>query len=430
LTAEPPLPHCAGRNDPARLVQITKENAMTKRIAIIGSGFAGMWSALAAARVRAISGREDGSVEILVISPKPELVVRPRLHETAFKDMAPPLGALFDAVGVRHLPGRVERIDADRHRIEVIEAGGERSRLAYDRLILASGSSLFLPDVPGLLEHGFNIDQLDGAMALHAHLLELKHKAGSPARNTVVVAGGGFTGIEIAAEMPERLRSILGAGTPFKVVILEQADAVGPDLGPGPRPVIEQALKELGVEIRTGATVAAIDEGSVTIAGGERIPSSTVIWTAGMRASDLAAQIPGRRDWYGRLHVSPELRVRAVEDVFATGDVAFAATDDAGNHAMMSCQHALQLGRWAGHTAAADLLGLPLLPYSQPRYVTCLDLGPWGAVFTEGWERIVKMRGADAKALKRSINTELIYPPKPDREVAFAAADPLRIEAA
>lgn len=397
---------------------------MPKRIAIIGSGFAGMWAALAAARARAIAGREDGSVEILVISPKPALVVRPRLHETAFKDMAPPLGALFGAVGVRHLSGRVERIDTDGRALEVIEIDGDRSRLAYDRLILASGSSLFLPDIPGVVEHGFNIDQLEGAMALHAHLLELKHAADSPARNTVVVAGGGFTGIEIAAEMPARLRSILGAGLAVKVVILEQADAIGPDLGPGPRPVIEQALKELGVEIRTAATVAAIDEGGATIVGSERIASNTVIWTAGMRASDLAAQIPGRRDWYGRLHVSSELRVKEVKDVFATGDVAFAATDDVGNHALMSCQHALQLGRSAGHNAAADLLELPLLPYSQPEYVTCLDLGPWGAVYTEGWARHVKMQGADAKALKRSINTELIYPPKPDRDAAFAAADP------
>ncbi|MEQ8659635.1 MAG: NAD(P)/FAD-dependent oxidoreductase, partial [Gammaproteobacteria bacterium] len=73
--------------------------------------------------------------------------------------------------------------------------------------------------------------------------------------------------------------------------------------------------------------------------------------------------------------------------------------------------------------AAADLLGLPLHPYSQPKYVTCLDLGPWGAVYTEGWERAVVMSGAEAKALKRSINTEWIYPPA-DRATAFALAAP------
>ncbi len=101
-----------------------------------------------------------------------------------------------------------------------------------------------------------------------------------------------------------------------------------------------------------------------------------------------------------------------------------AATDDDGNTALMCCQHALSLGRVAGHNAAAELLGLPTVRYSQPEYVTCLDLGPWGAVYTEGWERQVKLVREEAKSLKRRINTEWIYPPKADREAALAAADP------
>ena len=86
--------------------------------------------------------------------------------------------------------------------------------------------------------------------------------------------------------------------------------------------------------------------------------------------------------------------------------------------------HALSLGRVAGHNAAAELVGLATHPYSQPKYVTCLDLGPWGAVYTEGWDRQVKMQRAEAKDLKRSINTQWIYPPKADREAAFAVANP------
>jgi NADH dehydrogenase len=85
------------------------------------------------------------------------------------------------------------------------------------------------------------------------------------------------------------------------------------------------------------------------------------------------------------------------------------------------------LGRSAGHNVAADLLGLEMIPYSQPKYVTCLDLGPWGAVYTEGWEREVKLTGKEAKALKHSINTEWIYPPRAEREEVFASADPRRV---
>ena len=78
-----------------------------------------------------------------------------------------------------------------------------------------------------------------------------------PARNTVVVAGGGFTGIETVAEMPERLRAILGDDAAIRVVVVEQAPHIGPDLGANPRPVIEEALAECGVEIITGAAVAS-----------------------------------------------------------------------------------------------------------------------------------------------------------------------------
>jgi NADH dehydrogenase len=111
--------------------------------------------------------------------------------------------------------------------------------------------------------------------------------------------------------------------------------------------------------------------------------------------------------------------------VFATGDTARAATDDLGNHAIMSCQHALRLGRSAGYNAAADLLGMEPQPYSQPDYGNCLDLGPWGAVITQGWERKVLLAGVEAKERKRLINNVLIYPPKADRATALAAADPV-----
>lgn len=93
----------------------------------------------------------------------------------------------------------------------------------------------------------------------------------------------------------------------------------------------------------------------------------------------------------------------------------------------MSCQHAMNLGRSSGHNVAADLLGEAQIPYSQPRYVTCLDLGPWGAVYTGGWDRQVKMTGGVAKALKAQINTQWIYPPSADRAEALALADPRRI---
>lgn len=99
--------------------------------------------------------------------------------------------------------------------------------------------------------------------------------------------------------------------------------------------------------------------------------------------------------------------------------------DGERNTALMTCQHAIQLGKFAGHNAAASLLNIAPLPYRQVNYVTCLDLGGWGAVYTEGWEQAVKSVRGEAKKIKIAITNELIYPPAADRAVAFAAADPL-----
>jgi NADH:ubiquinone reductase (H+-translocating) len=328
------------------------------------------------------------------------------------------------AVGVHHLAGMVDSVHAKRHELKVTDSSRKSITVPYDRLVLATGSRLFMPEIPGLQDHSFNVDQLADAMILDAHLRSLAVKPETIARNTVVVAGGGFTGIETAADMPQRLRAILGQNAKIRVVILEHASTIGPDLGPVPRPIIEEALTECGVEIKVSAGVVAVDPDSVTTSSGERIATNSVVWTAGARANQLAAQIEGEHDRFGRVHADQYLRAKQEKDVFVTGDVAMVATDNEGHIAAMSCQHALSLGRVAGHNAAAELLGLALHPYSQPKYVTCLDLGAWGALYTEGWDRQVKLKREEGKALKRAINTQVIYPPAPDRDAAFATANP------
>jgi NADH dehydrogenase len=186
-------------------------------------------------------------------------------------------------------------------------------------------------------------------------------------------------------------------------------------------------LRKLGVETRLGAGVASLDESGVTLSNGEHIETETVIWAAGIRAAPLTAQIPAERDNFGRLLVDRDLRVPGVDGVFATGDAARAACDDAGNYALMSCQHATRMGAFAGNNAAAELLDVPTRPYHQKAYVTCLDLGEAGALFTRGWERTVEMVGDVAKKTKQEINTVWIYPPRPERAAALASADPERV---
>jgi NADH dehydrogenase len=399
---------------------------MTQRILVVGTGFAGLWSALGAARLFDQQGKSS-EFEIALVGPAPELTIRPRLYEAGAGVFKAPLAELLDITGIRFIQGTVDAIRAEAREVDIQSADGATTTLGYDRLVLATGSSLVHPDIPGLTDHSFDVDQLDGAAKLETHINGLARLSDSPARNTVVVAGGGFSGIETAAEMPARLCAALGEKANIRVVIVERASEIGPDLGPGPRPVIIEALNDLGVEMKLGAAVTAVDADGVTTETGEHIAAKTVIWIGGMRANPLVQQVKGEKDRLGRIVVDRDLFVPGTDGIFATGDAACAATDDDGNHTLMSCQHAIGLGRSAGHNVAASLLGLPSIPYSQPKYVTCLDLGPWGAVFTEGWDRQIKLRGLEAKALKTEINTKWIYPPKPDRAEAFDQADPTRL---
>jgi NADH dehydrogenase len=404
------------------------------RLVIIGAGFAGMYAALSAARLRDIQGVSPKALEIALIAPEPTLVVRPRLYEPKPETLTAPLQEVLDAVDVVYVQGSAESIDTKSRRVEV--AAGKtplnktplnkapRKSIAYDRLVVATGSRLFRPNIPGLAEHGFSVDQLDDALALDRHLHGLKDRPASKTRDTVVVAGGGFTGIEAATEMPSRLRAILGKDARPRVIIVERNGAIAPDMGAEARPVIEEALRKLGVETRVGVGVASLDKSGVTLSDGEHIESATVIWAAGIRAAPLTAQIPAERDNFGRLLVDRDLRVPQVAGVFATGDAARAASDDVGNYALMSCQHATRMGAFAGNNAAAELLGVATKPYHQKAYVTCLDLGEAGALFTRGWDRKVELVGAVAKKTKQEINTVWIYPPRAERAAALAAADP------
>jgi NADH dehydrogenase len=396
---------------------------MKQHILIVGAGFGGMWSALSAARQVDLQGRQD--IEITVLAPQAELRVRPRFYEAEVHGMKAPLGELFEAVGVKFVKGAADKIDVAAKRVDYTGADGVQGALNYDRLVLATGSSVVRPKLAGIDEHAFDVDRIEEAARLEAHIKALRDQPVSAARNTVVVAGGGFTGIETATEMPARLRAALGEDADIQVIVVDRGAQIGAALGDQLRPLIAEASETLGVQWRVNASVASVDAGGVTLADGQRIEASTVVWTVGVRASSLTEQIPAERDGFGRLHVDRNLKVMGQDSIFASGDVAYAKTDDLGNHAAMTCQHAIALGRSAGNNVAADLLGVAPIAYSQVKYVTCLDLGAWGAVFSEGWDRQVKFVREEGKQIKTQINTQWIYPPAANRAEALAAADPL-----
>ncbi|MFD8864532.1 NAD(P)/FAD-dependent oxidoreductase [Streptomyces sp. NPDC059590] len=388
-----------------------------KDVLVIGAGFAGVWSAAGAVRAAREAGSAGDELRVTLVSGGDDLVIRPRLYEEAPDGMRVPLDRVLGPIGVRRITATVTGIDTEAHTVRAVGRAGEELDLAYDKLVLATGSRLVRPDVPGS-QHILDIDTLPAAAALDGHLGRLPERAPFEGRFTAVVVGAGFTGLEIATALRERLHAIAdrqGAAEDVRVVLVDRADVVGPELGPGPRPTIDGALDELKIERRLGRTVAAATQQDVTLSDGEVIPAATVIWTAGMVASSLTEQIPGERDRLGRLSVDAYLQVIGVPDVYAAGDTAHATAEE-GHSTTQSCQHALPMGKLAGHNVAAELLGNALLPFTPDPYTTCLDLGPAGAVFTQGWDREVVSTGEEAKTLKKNINSLWIYPPTDDPE--------------
>lgn len=396
---------------------------MKKQLLIVGSGFAGMWAAVSAARVAELSGSDD--LQIAVLAPAAELRVRPRFYEENVAGLRAPLSDLYAELDVEFIAGHAERIDTTEKTVWYRAQDGGTSLRNYDRVILATGSQIRRPAINGLAEYAFDIDQMESAQIFEKHLDELVNQPASLARNTVVVCGGGFTGIELATELPARLRARFGDDTQTRVIVVERGNKIGGRFSEALSQVIAEASIGLGVEWRLNREVESIDATGVTLKGGEHIESSTVVWTAGVEAHPLTQQIRAERDAQGRLRVNDLLQIPALPDVYATGDTAHAKTDELGNTALMTCQHAIQLGKFAGHNAAASLLNATPHPYRQVNYVTCLDLGGWGAVYTEGWEQAVKSVREEAKKIKIAITNELIYPPAANRAIAFAAGDPL-----
>ncbi|MGH7066158.1 MAG: NAD(P)/FAD-dependent oxidoreductase [Acetobacteraceae bacterium] len=396
---------------------------MPRRILVLGSGFAGLWSALGAARTLDRRGIGPDEVEVVAVNRDAWHSIRVRNYEADLAGIRVPLSSVFDPVGIRHVEGEVFAIEVVEHRVGVRQSGAE-AWLEYDRLVFALGSRLVLPAVPGLEAHGFDIDTFAGASRLEAHLATLPARATGNGSWTVSVLGAGLTGIEVATEMTTRLAA-LGAGSKGRVVLIDRAPRVGSDMGDDARPVIEAALNALGVEPRMGETVAAVDVAQVRLASGEVIPAATVVCCAGMRAHPLTGLLAVAHDRLGRLRVDETLRVGGIADVFAAGDCACVNVN--GTHdSVMSCQHSRPMGRFAGHNAASDLLGEPMLPLRIGYYVTILDLGSWGAVYTQGWDRHVVSEGRPAKRTKELINRHRIYPPVAGgRQALLEAAAPV-----
>ena len=363
---------------------------MKPQLVIIGGGFAGVWATAAASDHRTTNGTE--AFDITLVTTSPDLIIRPRLYEADLTATVVPLEPIVTALSARLVVDTVTGIDIDSTTITLTHGSVDA-----DAIVLAAGSTTPLPAIPGLAEHAHRIDTLEHARQLRT---DIDRRRRTTPHLRVTVVGGGLTGIELAAEL---------ASVPDTDVTLIDARHIGEGFGADGSTHVRDSLTQLSVRLADHTQLLEVNRDAAATSSGS-IAHDLLVWCGGLRANPLTALVPAPRDELGRLTVDAELRVVGVDRLWAAGDVA-RSTPDGEHIAPMSCQFAIPTGMIAGHNAAAHLLGGVPEPFETSRYVTCVDLGDAGALFTTGWDRIVELTGTAGKDMKRFINQTAIYPP-------------------
>jgi NADH:ubiquinone reductase (H+-translocating) len=336
-------------------------------VVIIGSGFAGLEAAKGLANHR--------GVHVTVIDRRNHHLFQPLLYQVATAglnpaDIAVPIRAQFErAPNVEVHLGAIETVDLAHRWV----AGANR-RIAYDYLILATGSqhSYFghpewEPYAPGLktVEQATEIRRrIFGAFEQAENELDPDLRS---AYLTFVVVGAGPTGVELAGAIADVRRTVLRHD--FRRIDPANARVLLIEAGPRILAQFEEALaaraardlEKLGVQILTSSMVEHIDAGGVT-ANGVRIPARTVLWAAGVQASRLGHQLDVARDRAGRIVVEPDLSLPGHPEVFVIGDLAHIELEG-GQLAPGLAPVAMQEGRLAARNVLATLHGRPREPF-------------------------------------------------------------------
>ncbi|WP_188190467.1 NAD(P)/FAD-dependent oxidoreductase [Nonomuraea sp. SYSU D8015] len=316
---------------------------MTDRIVVLGAGYAGLGAAKrAAARLR------RGDAQVTLVNARDHFVERVRLHQLAAGQRLPdlPLARLLEGSGVELVVAEVTGLDLQ---ARVVRLDAAPYSLSYDVLVYALGSGADMEAVPGIREHASTLAAPDQAARLRSRVGD---------SGSVAVVGGGLTGIEAATELAERY--------PRLTIRLISGGRIGDGLTEPARRHLHRAFHRLGLTVDEHAAVTAIGADGVLLNDGRELPAETVVWAAGFRVPELAAQAGLATDEHGRMLVDPALRSLSHPEVFGIGDAAAAHTP--GGASRMSCQTGLPMGLQAGDRVADLLRGRQLRP-ARIRYV-------------------------------------------------------------
>ncbi|MEU0401997.1 FAD-dependent oxidoreductase [Streptomyces sp. NPDC006197] len=325
------------------------------RIIVLGAGYTG---AIAAGRLAKQLHRED--VAITLVNPEPDFVERVRLHQLAAGQELPhrPFGEMFAGTGVELKLATVTAVDAERRTVSVAAASGAEE-LEYDTLVYALGSGWNTQGVPGTAEHAHDISSRPGALRLRERLAALE------AGQSVVVVGGGLTGLEAATEIAE--------ARPDLAVTLAARGELGDWLSDKGRQHVRKVFAGLGITVLEHTAVTTVEADRVTTAEGP-VPAAVTVWTTGFAVHPIARATTLEVADNGQIVVDGTMRSVSHPDVYAVGDAAL-AMGPCDKPLRMSCASGTPMAWQAADAIAARLTG-GKLPKAHLRYFNqCISLG-------------------------------------------------------
>ena len=357
-----------------QMQEIPNQMKITK-IVIAGGGFAGL--AAATYLDKRLARRPD--IEVVLISRENFILFTPMLHEVAAGDLSPsdiinPLRRILRDVKI--VQADVQVIDPAKRRVHCCGGVAQLEfELEYDHLLLALGSETNFLDLPGLSDWAVTMKSLSDAALLRNRVVALLEEANLQddfeirrQLLTFVIAGGGFSGVETAGAISDFVREAAAYYPDLKkelirVVLVHPGHFLLPELDEELGEYTERKLRERKVEVIGGVRVAGYDDGSlVRLSDGNSIPASTLIWTAGVKPSQVIAQLPWHKE-RGRLLVNDFLQVPGVPGLWAAGDCAAVPDGTSRKFHPPTAQHGLRQGRVAAKNLEAAILGRPLTPF-------------------------------------------------------------------
>ncbi len=351
---------------------------------IVGAGFGGL------AAAKALDGVP---VELTVVDRHNFHTFQPLLYQVAT--------AGLDADDVAHsVRGIVRREGGTTTRLATVlevDLPGRRLLLDrgppvdYDFLVVAAGAVTDDYGVRGVAEHAYGMKSLADALRLRNHVLGQFEAADADPDGpregalTVVVVGGGATGVELAGALSELFRMVLAKDFPHldhdrvQVVLLEATGRLLGAFHPRLQAFAARRLASLGVDVRTEASVEEVLPEAVRLRGGEVIPTRTVVWAAGVRATRLPGIGDAPRGRGGRVVVEPDLSLPGHPEVFVIGDLAVSPGRD-GSALPQLAPVAQQGGRHAARQIERRLRGEPSTPFNYVDKGTMATIGRHAAV--------------------------------------------------